>query len=68
MIKNKVVAFILFLIVFLLLWTGIDLLVTLVITRAQYHFEAWDDLILPLIIGAVLGYLFIIRGNGSEKK
>lgn len=61
MIKNKVVAFILFLVLFLVFWNMLDLLYCAVITRSSYHFAGLGDLGLPVIIAAVVGWLLILR-------
>lgn len=61
MIKNKVVAFILFLVLFLVFWNMLDLLYCAVITRSSYHFSGLGDLGLPALVAAVCGYLLILR-------
>ena len=60
MIKNKVVAFILFMVLFLVCWNMLDLLYCAVITHSSYHFAGLGDLGLP-VVAAVIGWLLILR-------
>ena len=61
MIKNEVVAFILFMVLFLVCWNMLDLLYCAVITHSSYHFAGLGDLGLPVIVAAVIGWLLILR-------
>ena len=61
MIKNKVVAFILFMVLFLVCWNMLDLLYCAVITHSSYHFAGLGDLGLPVVVAAVIGWLLILR-------
>ncbi len=61
MIKNKVVAFILFVVLFLVFWNLLDLLYCAVITHSSYQFAGFGDLGLPAILAVTSGYLFFLR-------
>ncbi len=65
MIKNKYVAFVLYLIVFLAFWNLLDYLYTTVLTKGAYQFAAASDGALPVILAAVSGYLFFLRKNSD---
>ena len=61
MIKNKYVAFVLFVIAFLAFWN----LYTTFITNGAYHFAAGSDGALPVGIALVSGYLLFVRKNSD---
>ena len=61
MIKNKYVAFVLFVIVFMAFWNLADYLYTTFITNGAYHFTAGADGALPLALAIVSGYLLFVR-------
>ena len=61
MIKNKVVAFILFMVLFLVCWNMLDLLYCAVITHSSYQFAGFGDLGLPACLAVISGYLFFLR-------
>ena len=63
MIKNKYVAFVLFVIVFLAFWNLADFLYTTFITNGAYHFTAGIDGALPVGVAIVSGYLLFVRKN-----
>lgn len=65
MIKNKYVAFIIYVVVFLALWNVLDLLYTTLITKSAYQFAAGSDLAIPAVGAAVTGYLFFLRGGSN---
>ena len=56
MIKNKYAAYGLFVILFLVFWNILDCLYTSLITGNSYR-----DLITPLALAAVSGYLLFLR-------
>ena len=66
MIKNKYVVFILHIVMVAVFWTLLDWLYTVYITRGSYQFSAGRDLALPVIIGAVSGWLFYLKGREKE--
>ena len=65
MVKNKFVAFVLFVIVFLACWNLVDYLYTTFITKEAYHFAVGTDGVLPVVVAMVSGYLFIVRKNSD---
>lgn len=65
MIKNKYVAFVLFVIVFMAFWNLADYLYTTFITSGAYHFTAGADGALPAVIAVVSGYLLFVRNNSD---
>jgi len=65
MIKNKYVAFVLFVVVFLAFWNLADYLYTTFITSGTYHFAAGTDGALPVGIAIVSGYLLFVRKNSD---
>ena len=65
MIKNKYVAFVLFVVVFLAFWNLADYLYTTFITSGTYHFAAGTDGALPVGIAIVSGYLLFVRKNSE---
>ena len=65
MIKNKYVAFILFIIIFLAFWNLADYLYTTFITSGAYHFAAGTDGVLPAVVAMVSGYLLFMRKNSD---
>ena len=65
MIKNKYVAFILFIIIFLAFWNLADYLYTTFITSGAYHFAAGTDGVLPAAVAIVSGYLLFMRKNSD---
>ena len=65
MIKNKYVAFVLFVIAFLALWNLADYLYTTFITSGTYHFSAGTDAAIPAAIAIVSGYLLFLRKNSD---
>ena len=65
MIKNKYVAFVLFVVIFLAFWNLADYLYTTFITSGTYHFAAGTDGALPVGIAIVSGYLLFVRKNSD---
>ena len=61
MIKNKYVAYILFIVVFLIFWNLLDFLYVTFISRNAYQFAAGTDLGIPVAAAVVVGYLLFIR-------
>ena len=68
MIKNKYVAFVLFVIVFMAFWNLADYLYTTFITNGAYHFTAGADGALPLALAIVSGYLLEKRNSRGQSK
>ena len=65
MVKNKYVAFVLFVIVFLAFWNLADYLYTTLIQSGAYRFTVGADGALPVVIAIVSGYLLFIRRNSD---
>ena len=65
MVKNKYVAFALFVIVFLAFWNLADYLYTTFITNETYHFTAGVDGSLPAVLAIVSGYLLFLRKSSD---
>ena len=65
MIKNKYVAFVLFVIAFLALWNLADYLFTTFITKGTYLFAVGTDLAIPAVIAMVCGYHLFLRKNSD---
>ncbi len=59
--SNKVLRFILYIVVFMLFWNLLDFLWRGVISRSGFSFSAGIDLGVPLVAAAVTGYLLILR-------
>ncbi len=66
MIKNKYVVFILHIVMVAVFWTLLEWLYTVYITHGSYQFSAGRDLPLPVIIGAVSGWLFYLKGTEKD--
>ena len=65
MIKNKYIAFVLFVVVFLAFWNLADYLYTTFITRGAYCFAAGRDGAVPVAAAIVSGYLLFLRKNSD---
>lgn len=65
MIKNKYVAFVLFVVAFLALWNLADYLFTTFITRGTYQFAVGIDGVIPAVIAVVCGYFLFLRKNSD---
>ena len=61
MIKNKYVAFVLFVIAFFAVWNLADYLYTTFITSGEYHFAVGTDGALPVVVAIVCGYILFVR-------
>ena len=59
--KNKYIAFGLFLILFMALWNLLDYIYATLITHSGYRFGAGTDLLIPLVVAGVSGYLLFLR-------
>ena len=61
MIKNKKIAFVLFVVLFLALWTALDWLYSALITKSSFHWTAAADLFTPLAVAIAVGYFAFLR-------
>ena len=59
--KNKYIAYGLFLILFTVFWNLLDFLYATVITHSGYRFGAGTDLLIPIVVACVSGYLLVLR-------
>ena len=63
MIKNKNVTFGLYVVVFVAFWNLLDFLWCVLISKTAYQFRTVSDLMLPLVLAIVSGYLFFLRDS-----
>ena len=63
MVKDKKTAFVIFVVVFMALWNLLDFLYNTVITKIGYQFKTTTDLMIPLGLALVLGYLQFLRNE-----
>ncbi|MBQ7060668.1 MAG: hypothetical protein IJM85_02675 [Clostridia bacterium] len=61
MLKNKIIPFVLFVLLVIGFWNLADFLFTKFIVREQYQFQTVYDLLIPLTVGAVIGAVTIFR-------
>ena len=62
---NKIVAYGLFVVVFMLIWNLLDFLWATLIAKSGYHFAAATDLVIPLVVSVVIGYVLFMRKKGE---
>ena len=67
MIKNKYVAFGLFVALFFAIWQLLDFLYNTFITKIGYQFSPIIDLTVPLVVAITIGYLLFLRKKKSDK-
>ena len=65
MVKNKYVAFVLYVIAFLALWNLADYLYTTFIARGTYQFALGTDGAIPAAVAIISGYLLFLRKNSD---
>lgn len=63
MVKDKKTAFVIFVVIFMALWNLLDFLYSTFITKACYQFRTSTDLLIPLGMALVLGYLQFLRNE-----
>lgn len=63
MIKDKRVAFVIFVIAFVAIWNLFEVLYATLITKSTYQFTVLNDIGLPLLGACILGYIFFLRNN-----
>ena len=61
MIKNRIVAFVLFMVIWVLFWNLLDFLYSKFITGNAFQFAAAPDLGIPLAVAVVTGYFLFLR-------
>ncbi|MBQ1482921.1 MAG: hypothetical protein IIZ28_05050 [Erysipelotrichaceae bacterium] len=57
--KNK--AYVIFVAAFLAVRNLLSFLFTFLIDRTAYHFDMFNDLMIPMLLAAVIGYIFIYK-------
>ena len=67
MIKNKTVAFVLFVVVFLLVWNVLNYIYSSYISGNGYQFEASKGIGMPSIISIMIGYLLFLRKKDPDQ-
>ncbi len=67
MIKNKYLAYALYVAAFIAFWNAADFVCATWITRSGYHFSALRELVEPLLVGAEIGYFAILRGRKKDE-
>jgi len=63
MVKDKKTAFVIFVVIFTALWNLLDFLYSTLITKSGYQFKSTTDLMIPLGLALVLGYLQFLRSE-----
>jgi len=63
MVKDKKTAFVIFVVIFMALWNLLDFLYSTLITKSGYQFKSTTDLMVPLGLALVLGYLQFLRNE-----
>ena len=63
MVKDKKTAFVIFVLIFMALWNLLDFLYSTLITKSGYQFKSTTDLMIPLGLALVLGYLQFLRNE-----
>lgn len=59
--ENKNKAFVIFVGAFLVIRNLLSFVFTMLIDRSAYRFDVFNDLIMPMMLAMVLGYIFIYR-------
>ena len=63
MVKDKKMAFVIFVVIFMALWNLLDFLYSTLISKSGYQFKSTTDLMIPLGLALVLGYLQFLRNE-----
>jgi F0F1-type ATP synthase membrane subunit a len=63
MVKDKKTAFVIFVVIFMALWNLLDFLYSTLISKSGYQFKSTTDLMIPLGLALVLGYLQFLRNE-----
>ena len=59
--ENRNKAFVIFVGAFLAIRNLLSFVFTMLIDRSAYRFDVFNDLIMPMMLAMVLGYIFIYR-------
>ena len=65
LIKSRTVAFVIFVVLFMIFWNLLDFIWVTLISKSPYHFSVGTDLGTPLVIALVSGYLLFLRDNSK---
>lgn len=66
MIKNKTVAFVIFVLVGIAIWNICELIYTSFITKSGYQFDATECIGKPALLAVLVGYaLFLTKKEGK---
>lgn len=65
MMKNKNVAFVLFVVLFIACWNLLDFIWSALITKSPYIFSAGTDLGIPLVAALIIGYFLFLRNKAE---
>ena len=63
--KKIIVLIALFIVLFIGFWNLFDFLYSTLITHSEYQFSVVSDLVLPLVIGAIMGCLLFLPKKSS---
>jgi len=63
MVKDKKTAFVIFVVIFMALWNLLDFLYSTLISKSGYQFKSTTDLMIPLGLALVFGYLQFLRSE-----
>lgn len=63
MIKDKRVAFVIFVVAFVAIWNLCEILYATFITKSAYQFKPLYDLGGPLLAANILGFILFLRNN-----
>ena len=61
MIKNKILGYILFIVIVIGFYNLFDYIYSEFITRSSYQFTVAADIALPALVAAIIGYLLFLR-------
>ncbi|MCR5206242.1 MAG: hypothetical protein K6E47_14530 [Lachnospiraceae bacterium] len=66
-IKNKIFGYILFIVAVIGFFNLFDLVFSEFITKSGYQFSAAEDIALPALVAAIVGYLLFLRNKDKDK-
>ena len=66
MIKNKYVAFVLYVVLLTAFCAALDWLYTVYFTHSAFQFSADRDLWMPMLLGTATGWVYYLRDNGRK--
>jgi lipopolysaccharide export LptBFGC system permease protein LptF len=60
-IKNKILGYILFIVIVIVFFNLFDFVYSEFITKNGYQFTAAGDIVLPTLVAVIIGYLLFLR-------